>query len=102
MGMALSLELVRLGHEVVAISRGRCAANQNQLDTLLALGVQPVFHEDLADISSTAAILSGSDIAIAALRANARLVRQFGPPFLEAAMEARVRRFVPDEFGTNT
>ncbi|MGA2400276.1 MAG: NmrA family NAD(P)-binding protein [Syntrophobacteraceae bacterium] len=101
-GMALSLELDRLGHEVVAISRGRTAANQSQLDKLQALGILPVFQEDLTDMKTMAAVLSGCDIAIVALRANAGLVRQLGPPILEAAIKARVRRFVPDEFGTNT
>jgi uncharacterized protein YbjT (DUF2867 family) len=101
-GMTLSLELNRFGHKVVAISRGRTAANQSQLDKLQALGMLPIFQEDLTDVKRMATILSGCDIVIVALRANARLVRQLGPPILEAAIEARARRFVPDEFGTKT
>lgn len=101
-GMSLSRALHRLGHEVRAVSRGRSASNRQQLDTLETLGMQPVFLEDLRDINGMAAILTGCDVAVVTLRANARLVRDLEPPILEAACLAQVRRFVPDEFGTHT
>lgn len=101
-GMSLCRALNRLGHEVKAVSRGRSANNQNQLDALEALGISTVFQQDLKDIDSMAAALSGCDVAVVALRANARLVRDLEPPILEAARLAQVRRFVPDEFGTHT
>ncbi len=101
-GMALSRALHQLGHEVTPVSRGRSAGNHRQLDDLEALGMQPVFLENLKDVDQMAAILSGCDVAVVALRANAQLVREFEPPILEAARMARVRRFVPDEFGTHT
>ena len=100
--MPLSRELHRLGHEVVAISRGRSESNTSRLDTLASLGIQLVFQEDLTDIDRMADILTGCDVAVVALRANARLVRELEPPILEAARRAKVRRFVPDEFGTHT
>jgi uncharacterized protein YbjT (DUF2867 family) len=101
-GMALSRELQRLGHAVIAVSRGRSQSNQNKLDALEALGIKPAFQPDLKDVDGLAAILSGCDVAVVALRANVRLVRELEPPILEAARLARVRRFVPDEFGTHT
>jgi uncharacterized protein YbjT (DUF2867 family) len=101
-GMVLSRELNRLGHEVIAVSRGRSTSNRLQLDTLEALGMRLAFQEDLTDVNRLAAVLSGCDVAVVALRANARLVRELEPPILEAARLAKVCRFVPDEFGTHT
>jgi uncharacterized protein YbjT (DUF2867 family) len=101
-GMALSRGLHRLGHKVIAVSRGRSASNQSQLDVLAALDIPLAFQENLKDVNCLAAVLSGCDVAVVALRANARLVRDLEPPILEAARQAKVRRFVPDEFGTHT
>ncbi|MDD2320068.1 MAG: NmrA family NAD(P)-binding protein [Geobacteraceae bacterium] len=101
-GMALCRGLHRLGHEVLAVSRGRSESNRQQLEALETLGISPVFQPDLKNIDRMAAILSGCDVAVVALRANARLVRELEPPILEAARLAQVRRFVPDEFGTHT
>jgi uncharacterized protein YbjT (DUF2867 family) len=101
-GMALSRELNKLGHDVIAVSRGRSAGNRSQLEALEALGIQPAFQQDLKDVNRMAALLAGCDVAVVALRANARLVRELEPPILAAARLANVRRFVPDEFGTHT
>ncbi|NMC73768.1 MAG: NmrA family NAD(P)-binding protein [Geobacteraceae bacterium] len=101
-GWALSRELKRLGHEVLAVSRGRTASNLSRLDDLEALGVRTVFQADLTDVNGLTALLDGCDTAVVALRANARLIRELEPPILEAARRAQVRRFVPDEFGTHT
>jgi uncharacterized protein YbjT (DUF2867 family) len=100
--MAISRGLHQLGHEVIAVTRGRSAGNLSQLDMLAALDIQIAFQEDLKDVNGLAAVLSGCDVAIVALRANAGLIRDLEPPILEAARQAKVSRFVPDEFGTHT
>jgi uncharacterized protein YbjT (DUF2867 family) len=102
MGFPLSRELCCLGHGVVAVSRGRSSGNASRLDLLASLGAEVAFQEDLTDIDRMAGLLSGCDVVVVALRANAGLVRELEPPILEAARRARVRRFVPDEFGTHT
>lgn len=101
-GMVLSQELKRLGHEVLAVSRRRTADNRDRLETLEALGVQLYFQSELKDVDRSAAALSGYDVVVVALRANVRLVEELEPPILKAAVAAKVRRFVPDEFGTHT
>jgi uncharacterized protein YbjT (DUF2867 family) len=101
-GWTLTRELKRLGHEVLAVSRGRTASNMSRLDALEDLGVRTVFQADLTDVDSLTAALDGCDTAVVALRANAHLIRELEPPILEAAIRAHVRRFVPDEFGTHT
>lgn len=101
-GMVLSQELKRLGHEVLAISRGRSTSNRDQLDVLESLGIHLYFQQDLKDVARLASALSGYDVVVVALRANAHLVQELEPPILKAAVSAKVRRFVPDEFGTHT
>jgi len=101
-GMVLSRELARIGHEVIAVSRGPSPSNQYRLDALDALGIQLAFQENLKEVEPLAEILYGCDVAVVALRANAQIVRELGPPILEAACLAKVGRFVPDEFGTHT
>lgn len=101
-GWTLTRELKRLGHEVLAVSRGRTAGNMSRLDALEDSGVRTVFQADLTDVDCLTAALDGCDTAVVALRANARLIREVEPPILEAARRAQVQRFVPDEFGTHT
>lgn len=101
-GMVLSKELKRLGHAVLAISRCRSTGNRDQLDVLESLGIQFHFQQDLKDVTQLASALSGYDVVVVALRANAQLVQELGPPILKAAVLAKARRFVPDEFGTHT
>ncbi|MDR3568082.1 MAG: NmrA family NAD(P)-binding protein [Syntrophobacteraceae bacterium] len=101
-GMSLSKELKKLGHKVLAISRGVSTKNRDQLDILESLGIQLYFQRDLKDVARLACALSGQDVVVVALRANVRLVLELEPPILKAAVSAKVRRFVPDEFGTHT
>ena len=101
-GMVLSRELKRLGAEVLAVSRGRSTSNRDRLDALESLGIRLYYQQDLKDVAGLASALSGYDVVVVALRANAHLVRELEPPILEAAVLAKVRRFVPDEFGTHT
>jgi uncharacterized protein YbjT (DUF2867 family) len=101
-GTVLSKELKHLGNEVLAISRRRSASNRDQLDALEALGIQLHFQPDYKDVARLASALSGCDVVVVALRANVHLVREFEPSILEAAVSAKARRFVPDEFGTHT
>ena len=41
-------------------------------------------------------------MAVVALRMSVSILEHYGPPILEAACRAGVRRFVPDEFGVHT
>lgn len=46
--------------------------------------------------------MNSLQFSLAAMRVNARIVREVEPKILQAAQEAEVTRFVPDEFGTHT
>ena len=101
-GKVLSHALLNLGHEVLAISRGQSAGNGAALQELASRGAEIAFLEDLANVERLSELLSGCDVAAVTLRVNARLVPELEPPILEAARRAKVRRFVPDEFGVHT
>src|SRR5437588_493692 len=101
-GFPLCRELLRLGHQTVAISRAPSADNWFRLDILQAAGADLVFQADLGDVESLGLALVGCDTVAVATRANAQIIQQLEPRILQAAQAAGVRRFVPDEFGTHT
>jgi len=101
-GLPLCRALLCQGHRVVAISRGRTTVNSQPLATLEQAGARVVIHEDLRDIGALARTLEGCDVVVVALRMSVAILERYGPPVLEAARLAGVRRFVPDEFGVHT
>lgn len=101
-GLPLSLALVRQGHEVLAVSRGRSERNELALGELEAAGANVAFEPDLTDAAAVARRLQGSDVVVVASRASPRILDQLEPSLLDAAMRADVGRFVPSEFGTHS
>jgi uncharacterized protein YbjT (DUF2867 family) len=101
-GFPLCRELLRLGHQTLAISRTPSADYRFRLDALQAAGADLVFQADLGDVESLGRALVGCDTVVVATRANAHIVQELEPRILQAAQAADVRRFVPDEFGTHS
>jgi len=101
-GFPLARSLGVLGHEVVAISRGRTEANAGRLAQLAADGASVHYRPDLTDTAALAAALEGCDVLVVAMRASPRIVAAVEPAILEAAKAAGIARFVPSEFGTHT
>jgi len=101
-GYGLSKALLKLNHEVVAVSRKRGVTNEAKLTELERLGAVVKECGDYADIDSLTGILKGCDTVVVAMRANAKMIRQVEPRILEAAVNAGAKRFVPDEFGCHT
>ena len=101
-GFVLSQSLLGLGHDVLAISRGRTAANAERLDRLAVGGAQLAFEPDLADVGSLAQALRSWEVLVVAMRASPRIVEATEPAILAAAQLAGIARFVPDDFGTHS
>ena len=76
------LELLRLGHQTLAISRTPSADNQFRLDALQAAGADLVFQADLGDVESLGRALVGCDTVVVATRANAHIVQELEPRIL--------------------
>jgi uncharacterized protein YbjT (DUF2867 family) len=101
-GFAVAGALLEQGDEVLAISRGRTAANGERLDALARAGAEVRHQADLADSAALAELLEGTTTLIAAMRASPRIIPALEPQVLEAAQRAGVSRFVPDDFGTHS
>jgi uncharacterized protein YbjT (DUF2867 family) len=101
-GFPLCRELLRLGHQTLAISRAPSDDNRFRLDALQAAGADLVFQADLGNVESLGRALGGCDTVVVATRANAHIVQELEPRILQAAQAGGLRRFVPDEFGTHS
>ncbi|MBU2648667.1 NmrA family NAD(P)-binding protein, partial [bacterium] len=95
-GYGLSRALLKLNHRVVGVTRKRSATNGAKLSELESLGAVVKECGDYADVATLADILKGCDTVVVAMRANAKRIRQTEPRILEAALNAGVKRFVPD------
>jgi uncharacterized protein YbjT (DUF2867 family) len=101
-GFPLCRELLRLGHQTLAISRAPSSGTGVRLDAFQAAGADLVFQADLGNVESLGRALGACDTVVVATRANADIVQTLEPRILQAAQVAGVRRFVPDEFGTHS
>lgn len=101
-GAPLAVNLLDLGHQVVAISRGCNPNNEQKLADLEDRGAELAFCDDLSRADRVAEILKGCDTLVVCARAEKSFLLEVEPELLKAAVEAGVRRFVPNEFGVHT
>lgn len=101
-GFGLSSNLLKLGHSLTAVTRTRNERNEAKLGRLEAQGARVVACGGYDNREKLVEAFKGCDIVVVAMRVNATIVRTVEPIILEAANEAGVKRFVPDEFGCHT
>lgn len=101
-GFGLAVNLLKLGHQVVAISRKYSAENSKKLDELKRQGAVIKICDDYANKSKLVDAFSGCDTVAVTIRANVQIIREVEPVILQAAKIAGVTRFIPDEFGVHT
>lgn len=101
-GFELSQSLLALGHELLAIARGRAPENAELLDRLVAAGAQLCYQPDLTDTATLARALRGWEVLVVTIRASPRIIPATEPAILQAALQAGISRFVPDDFGTHS
>lgn len=101
-GYPLSKELIKLGVEVVVVSRRRSENNSKKLDTLKELGAELEFCGEYDNVESLTKIFQGIDTVVVTTQVNEDFVKNIESKIVEAAYNAGVKRFVPCEFGVNT
>lgn len=99
-GTPLTRGLLSLGHDVVVLVRS--LKHQKQLNEYKANGAEIVEVTDMLDVDAMASALSGADILICAVPGSEQIINEQEPIWLEAAVKAGVKRFVPTEFGCHT
>ena len=101
-GFVTARALLELGHDVLAITRGRTPENAERLAALVAHGAALNEQPNLTDVTALAAVLRGWHVLVVAMRASPRIIPAVEPAILRAALRAGIDRFVPDDFGTNS
>jgi uncharacterized protein YbjT (DUF2867 family) len=100
-GAKIAEAVLLQGHECVVVSRGETPENAQTLADLDAGGAQIAFVSP-ENVPAMTKILKGSDAVICAITGEADVIDRIEPKVLQAAQAARVKRFVPNEFGLDT
>ncbi|ELR66921.1 Isoflavone reductase [Photobacterium marinum] len=98
-GTPLTKNLLLLGHDVLVLTR---SLNSEKISEFQALGARMVEVKDMMDVDLMATTLAGVETLICAVPGSKYIVTQAEPLWLDAAVKAGVKRFVPTEFGAHT
>lgn len=98
-GTPLTHTLLELGHEVWILSRRESDA---KLDEYRSKGAKIIVQKDSLDNTTLTEHLKGAEVLICAVPASKEIVNEAEPIWLECAVKAGVKRFVPSEFGGHT
>ncbi|WP_299793291.1 aromatic alcohol reductase [uncultured Shewanella sp.] len=101
-GTPLTKGLLSLGHKVTIIFRARNAQNSVKLTEFEALGARLIECPDMKDLHALTKALRGVDTFVVSVPGSKENIQDFEPLWLEAAVKAGVKRFVPTEFGAHT
>ena len=89
------------GHETAVISRARSEKNRDLLDQFEGSGAEIQFSA-ADDVGRMATLFRGVDAVICTVAGEVDTIRSIEYPLLEAAKQAGVKRFLPNEFGLDT
>ncbi|MGR5063735.1 NmrA family NAD(P)-binding protein [Photobacterium sp. DNB22_13_2] len=101
-GSPLTRTLLDLGHDVIAITRSLQTGPMNKLQVFADKGARIVEVADMHDKAQMVAAIQGADTLVCAVPGDQTIISELEPIWLEAAVEAGVKRFVPTEFGCHT
>ena len=99
-GYPLTEEALNRGYECRLVSRSRSVSNSESLDHSESQGGK-IYHGDPGDVSWMETVLAGSEAVICAM-GESGIYGQVEYAILEAALNAGVKRFIPNEFGLDT
>lgn len=88
-------------HAVILITRARTAKNEAQLDLFSNLGAE-IAIASVTDLHTMTERLQGVDAVVCAVAGEVEAIRSIEYPLLSAAKAAKVKRFIPNEFGLDT
>ena len=101
-GTPLTKSLLTLGHNVIILYRTLSTQNSEKLIAYKAQGARLIEVQDMLNINQMATALKGVDTLISAVPGSKEIITKAEPLWLQAALKAGVKRFVPTEFGCHT
>uniref|UniRef100_A0A7S4I9R8 NmrA-like domain-containing protein n=1 Tax=Vannella robusta TaxID=1487602 RepID=A0A7S4I9R8_9EUKA len=91
-------ELLEMKHRVKLIARH----SKPIYTSFEERGAELFVMEDLADVEAITKVLEGCDAVVCTVPGNDEVITKLEPIWLQAAVNAKVSRFVPTEFGCHT
>jgi len=101
-GSPITSSLLKMGHDVLLIVRKIHDGNVNKLKEFQSRGAILKVVNNIDDSDELASYLTGFDALVCAVPGNRELIKNSQERWLEAAVKAKVKRFVPTEFGCHT
>ena len=101
-GTPLTKKLLALGHNVIILHRSLSGKNSEKLSAYKAQGAQLIEVPDMLNLDQMTAALKDVETLISAVPGSKEIITKAEPLWLEAALKAGVKRFVPTEFGCHT
>eukprot|EP01029_Cantina_marsupialis_P027627 TRINITY_DN773107_c0_g1_i1.p1 TRINITY_DN773107_c0_g1~~TRINITY_DN773107_c0_g1_i1.p1 ORF type:complete len:315 (-),score=65.61 TRINITY_DN773107_c0_g1_i1:101-1045(-) len=101
-GTPLVLSLLSLGHKVLVITRSLTGKNAEKLKDFKERGAVLIELKDFSNVDEMAKVIEGADSLISCVPGAKEIIIEMEPLWLEAAVKAGCRRFVPTEFGCHT
>lgn len=100
-GSQLSQSLLKLGHDVTMVTRSIHGKHEEFLTECKNNGAHVVEVADLTDRAELKKIFQNKDIVISAIPGTAKSI-ELEYIWLDVALQEKVQRFVPTEFGLHT
>lgn len=101
-GTPLTKSLLKLGHDVKAVVRRIDNSSELKLKLFESLGATVTVETETENEEVMTEVMRGYDTVVVCTPANEYTVTVVEPILLQAALNAGVKRFVPDEFGCHT
>lgn len=101
-GTPLTKALLDLGHDVVVVARQINDHNKNSLHSFEKKGAKINICPNMKDVDEVAKAIMGCDTLVVAVPGSKQNIKELEPIWLKAAVKAKIKRFVPTEFGAHT
>lgn len=101
-GTPLTKALLDLGHDVVVVARQINEHNQNRLHSFEKKGAKIHICPNMKNVDEVAKAIIGCDTLVVAVPGSKQNIKELEPIWLKAAVKAKIKRFVPTEFGAHT
>ncbi len=96
-GYPLTEELLKLGAEVVVVSRRKHDRNKEKLENLKTQGAELQFCGEYNNVENLTEIFEEVDVVVVTTQLNVGITEKIEVKIMEAAEKAGVKRFVPCE-----
>ena len=97
-GYPLTEELLKLGAEVVVVSRRKHDGNKGELNALKAQGAELQFCGEYDNVENLTEIFEEADVVVVTTQVSVDIVKNIETKIVEAAERAGVKRFIPCEY----